>query len=68
MLPKDQKIVFFGRIFGEKSVFGWVGNDFGKEKSFVKKLAKNHRFFADFSIFPEKNRYFPKKIDFFRNL
>ena len=61
VLGKDQKISFFGRFFGEKSVFGWVGNDFEKEKSFVKKSAKNRRFFADFPIFPEKTRYFPEK-------
>ena len=39
-LSQGQKIVLFGRFFGEKSVFGWVGNDFRKEKSEVKKSEK----------------------------
>ena len=39
-VSKDQKIVFFGRFFGKKSVFGWVENDFGKEKSEFKKSGK----------------------------
>ena len=37
IIYKNKKIVFFGRFFGEKSVFGLVGNDFGIEKSEVKK-------------------------------
>ena len=65
---KDQKIVFFSRFFEEKSVFGWVGNDFGKEKSFVKKSAKNRRF-SDIlpkkPIFPETKPIFPENSDFF---
>ena len=65
---KDQKIGFFGRFFGEKSVFGWVGNDLGKEKSFVRKSAKNRRFF-DISqknpIFPRKKPMFSEIFDFF---
>ena len=42
---KDKKIVFSGRFFCEKLVFGWVGNGFGKEKPEVKKSEKNRRFF-----------------------
>ena len=45
----DKKIGFFGRFFGEKSVFGGAGKDFRVEKSEVKKSEKNRRFF----------RYFP---------
>ena len=41
----DKKIVFFGRFFGEKSVFGGAGKDFRMEKSEVKKSEKNPRFF-----------------------
>ena len=52
--PKNR---FLNRFFGEKSVFGWVGNDFGKDKSFVKK-SKNFRYFT------EKNRFFPKFLIF----
>ena len=52
-MTKDKKIVFFGRFFGEKSVFGWVGNDFGKEKSEVKKSEK----ITDFS--KKKPIFFP---------
>ena len=47
----DKKIVFSSRFFGEKSVFGWVGNDFGKEKTKVKKIG-------------EKSPIFQKKTDF----
>ena len=46
---QGKKNCFFGPIFGEKSVFGWVGNDFGKKKS-----EKNRRF-------SEKNRFFSEK-------
>ena len=52
---KKEKIVFFDRFFDEKSVFGWVGNDFGKEKSEVKKLP----------IFPKKTDFSRKKIKIF---
>ena len=41
----DQKIIFLGRFFGEKLVFGGVGKDFRVEKSEVKKLEKNRQFF-----------------------
>ena len=41
----DKKIVFFGRFFEEKSVFGGVGKDFRVEKSKVKKSEKNRLFF-----------------------
>ena len=43
---------FFGRFFGEKSVFGAAGEEIRVEKSFEKnrgKIAENRRFFADFS-------------------
>ena len=55
---KDKKIDFFGRFFGEKSVFGGVGKDFRVEKSSAKKLVKNR----------EKSDIFSKKSDFSRNL
>ena len=42
---QGQKNCFFDRFFDEKSVFDWVENDFGKEKSEVKKSEKNPRFF-----------------------
>ena len=38
--PSEQKIGFFGQFIGEKSVFGWHGNDFDKIKSEEKKSAK----------------------------
>ena len=60
LLAKDKKIVFFGRFFGEKSIFGWVGNDFGKEKSEVKKSEKNRRFFGKKPISPPKKPIFPE--------
>ena len=44
-ITKEVKIGIFGRFFGDLSVFGWVGNDFGKEKSEEKKSEKNRRFF-----------------------
>ena len=58
LVIKDKKNRFFGRFFGEKSVFSWVGNNFRKEKSEVKKSEKNRLFF------PIKYRFFPKKTDF----
>ena len=61
---KDKKIVFFSRFFGEKSVFGWVGNDFGKEKSEVKKSEKNADFSEKTNFFPKKNRFFLKFQNF----
>ena len=45
ILSMEQKIADFGRFFGEKSDFGGAGKDFGMEKSGVKKLEKNRRFF-----------------------
>ena len=42
-ITKDKKIAFFCRFFDEKLVFGWVGIDFGKQKSEVKKSEKNSR-------------------------
>ena len=45
IVHKEVKIDFFDRFFGEKSVFGWVGNEFGKEKSEIKKSEKNRQFF-----------------------
>ena len=56
------------RFFGKKSDFDRVGKDFGMEKSGVKKLEKNHRFFPDkIPIFSEKTLFFLKKknSDFF---
>ena len=54
-MPQGQglKSRFFGRFFGEKSVFDWVENDFGKDKSEVKKSEKNRRFFGKIRYFPE---------------
>ena len=51
-ISKDKKIDFFGRFFGEKSVFGGAGKDFQVEKSSTKK----------------NSDIFPKKSDFSRNL
>ena len=48
---QGQKNRFFSRFFGEKSVFGWVGNDFGKEEQEVNKSEKNRRFFGKKPIF-----------------
>ena len=68
---KDKKIDFFGRFFGEKSVFGGGGKDLGG-KIFCKKIGKKSAKIADFSekirYFPEKIRFFPKKSDFSRYL
>ena len=52
MYPKTKKWFFFSRFFSEKSVFGWVGNDFGKEKSEVKKSEKIVDFSEKSDIFP----------------
>ena len=60
---KDKKIVFFGRFFGEKSVFGGGGKDFRVEKSSAKKSEKNRQ---KSPIFRKKSDIFPKKSDFSR--
>ena len=39
-ISKEQKIGFFSRFIGEKSVFGWHGNDFDKKKIGRKKIGK----------------------------
>ena len=39
-LGQGLKNLFF---FGQKSIFGWVGNDFRKEKSEVKKSEKKRK-------------------------
>ena len=61
---KDKKIDFFGRFFGEKSVFGGAGKDFRVEKSSAKKIGKKSGKIADFSaknpIFSRKNPIFPE--------
>ena len=62
-ISKDKKIDFFGRFFGEKSVFGGGGKDFRVEKSSAKKSEKKSAKIADFS---EKSDIFPKKSDFSR--
>ena len=54
----DKKIAFFGRNFGEKSVFDGAEKDFGMEKSGVKKSWKNRRFFADFPEMADFCRFF----------
>ena len=68
VIPMDKKIVFFGRFFGEKSVFGGTGKDFRVEKSEVKKSEKNRYisdkipiFFRKIPIFPIKYRFFSEK-------
>ena len=58
---KDKKIDFFGRFFGEKSVFGGGGKDFRVEKSSAKKSEKNRQ---KSPIFRKKSDIFPKKSDF----
>ena len=62
---KDKKIDFFGRFFGEKSVFGGAGKDFRVEKSSAKKSVKNREKSSIFRRKIEKIRYFPEKIRFF---
>ena len=60
--PKDKKIDFFGRFFGEKSVFGGGGKDFRVEKSSAKKSEKNRQKLPIFwkkSDFSRKNPIFP---------
>ena len=54
---KDKKIDFFGRFFGEKSIFGGAGKDFRVEKLSAKKLGK----IADFSAKNRKNPIFSRK-------
>ena len=61
----DKKIDFFGRFFGEKSVFGGGGKDFRVEKSSAKKSEKNRQ---KSPIFRKKSDIFPKKSDFSRYL
>ena len=60
---KDKKIDFFGRFFGEKSIFGGGGKDFWVEKSSAKKSEKNRQ---KSPIFRKKSDIFPKKSDFSR--
>ena len=56
---------FFGRFFGEKSVFGGAGKDFRVEKSSAKKSEK----IIDFSAKNRKNPIFSRKKSYFsRNL
>ena len=62
----EQKIGFFGRFFGEKSVFGRHGNDFDKKKkSEEKKSVKNWEKSPIFWRKIRKIRYFPENIRFF---
>ena len=63
VISKDKKIDFFGRFFGEKSVFGGGGKDFRVEKSSAKKSEKNRQ---KSPIFRKKSDIFPKKSDFSR--
>ena len=63
VIYKDKKIDFFGRFFGEKSVFSGGGKDFRVEKSSAKKSEKNRQ---KSPIFRKKSDIFPKKSDFSR--
>ena len=65
VVPKDKKIVFFGRFFGEKSVFGGAGKDFWVEKSSAKKIGKKSEKIADFSAKNRKNPIFSRKNPIF---
>ena len=61
----EQKIEFFSRFIGEKSVFGGMETILTKKKSEEKKavkIGKNRRFFAQKS---KISNIFPKKFDFF---
>ena len=57
---KDKKIDFFGRFFGEKSVFDGAGKDFRVEKSSTKKSVKKSGKSQKSDIFPKKSDIFPK--------
>ena len=60
IIHSEQKIGFFSRFIGEKSVFGRHGNDFDKRKLEEKnrqKIEENSQFFAEKS---EKSYIFPK--------
>ena len=50
-MTKDKKIDFFGRFFGEKSVFGAVGKEFRVEKSSAKKIVEKSPIFRKWPIF-----------------